>query len=166
MFDISVFEDMALEEKYENMVIMLKGLTEGEESSITKVSNASAVINALIDRINWCGFYIREGEELILGPFQGMPACTKIKFGEGVCGTAFKEKKVMRIENVHDFKGHIACDAASNSEIVLPIIDGDEVKAVLDIDSEEVGRFTSIEEKYLKKCVEVLEKNINWNIKL
>ncbi|AAK80068.1 GAF domain-containing protein [Clostridium acetobutylicum] len=166
MFDISVFKDMSTEDKYENMVIMLKGLIEGEENSITKLSNASALMNALIGRINWCGFYIANRDKLILGPFQGMPACTEIKIGEGVCGTAFKDKKVMRIENVHDFKGHIACDAASNSEIVLPIIVEGKVKAVLDIDSEEIGRFTELEEKYLIKCAKLLQENINWNIEL
>ncbi|PJI09915.1 MULTISPECIES: GAF domain-containing protein [Clostridium] len=163
MFDISIFNEMSIEEKYENMLIMLKGLVEGnEEGSITKLCNASALINALIDKINWCGFYIAQGEELILGPFQGMPACTKIKYGEGVCGTAFKEKKVMIIKNVHEFKGHIACDAESNSEIVVPIIHNGRVCAVLDIDSAEIGRFTEIEEKYLMKCADIIERNINW----
>lgn len=164
MFDISIFNGMSTEEKYENMFVMLKGLIEGDENSITKLCNAAALINALIERINWCGFYIVKGEELILGPFQGMPACTKIKYGEGVCGTAFKENKVMRIKNVHEFKGHIACDAASNSEIVVPIVHAGKVCAVLDIDSEEIGRFTETEEKYLVKCVDLIGENVKWNI--
>lgn len=159
-----MFNGMSIEEKYENMLVMLKGLLEeNEEESITKLCNASALINALIDKISWCGFYIVKGEELILGPFQGMPACTKIKCGEGVCGTAFKEKRVMRIENVHKFKGHIACDSESNSEIVVPVIHNNIVCAVLDIDSTEFGRFTRTDEKYLVKCADAIEKYINWD---
>lgn len=102
------------------------------------------------------------GEDLILGPFQGLPACTKIKYGQGVCGATFKERKTMRIENVHCFEGHIACDAASNSELVIPIIKKDKIYGVLDLDSAEVGRFTELEQKYLEKCVEILRDNIDF----
>ncbi len=162
MFDINLFNGMSVCEKYDNMLIMLEGLVNGDEPNVTKLSNASALINALTSNINWCGFYIMKNGELILGPFQGMPACTKIQFGKGVCGTAVKDKKVMRIANVHEFEGHIACDAASNSEIVIPIIKNGIVYAVLDIDSEEVGRFTEVDEKYLVRAVEVLNKYIEF----
>lgn len=159
MFDISMFKDMDTEEKYENMVTMLEGLVTGNENIITKLSNASALINAFVERINWCGFYLAQGEDLILGPFQGLPACTKIKYGQGVCGTALKERKTMRIENVHCFEGHIACDSVSNSEIVIPIIKDNKVYGVLDLDSPEIGRFKEIEQRYLEKCVEIINKN-------
>lgn len=160
MFDISLFNGMDTEEKYKNMVIMLEGLVSGDENVITKLSNASALINAFVDRINWCGFYIVEGTDLILGPFQGLPACTKIKCGQGVCGTALKERKTMRIENVHCFESHIACDSASNSELVIPMIKDNKVFGVLDLDSPEVGRFTEFEQHYLEKCVEIINENI------
>ena len=96
MFDISVFNGLSEEEKYENMVIMLEGLISDEKDVITNLSNASALINSLIDRINWVGFYIMKNGELVLGPFQGLPACNRIKVGAGVCGTAAKDKKSMR----------------------------------------------------------------------
>ncbi|GAA0719239.1 GAF domain-containing protein [Clostridium malenominatum] len=162
MFDIKIFDGLSKEEKYENMVTMLDALIKDEEDAVTNLANASALINALMDRINWVGFYIMKKGELVLGPFQGMPACTRIKIGKGVCGTSVSSKSIMRIEDVHSFEGHIACDAASNSEIVLPIIKNDKVYGVLDIDSPEVGRFTEVEEKYLVQYMEILNKYINW----
>lgn len=160
LFDISVFKDMNEEEKYKNLLLMLEGLTSGEENMVTKLSNASALINALVDRINWCGFYLTEGENLVLGPFQGMPACTFIKIGEGVCGRALKDKKVIRVSDVHSFCDHIACDKASNSEIVIPIIKDNKVLGVLDMDSPYIGRFNDIDQYYLEKCVGIIVKNI------
>ena len=102
MFDIKMFHGLDLEERLKTMVQMLEGLVSGDEEDITKLCNASALINALLGRVNWCGFYLNKNNELILGPFQGMPACTKIQIGKGVCGTAAKERKVLRIENVHE----------------------------------------------------------------
>lgn len=163
MFDVNMFNGMSIKEKYENMLIMLEGLISDDESIITKLCNVSALINALIDNINWCGFYILKNEELILGPFQGMPACTKIKIGAGVCGTALRTRKTMRIENVHSFEGHIACDAASNSELVVPIIKNNIIYGVLDLDSADIGRFTEIEQQYLEKSIKILNKYINWD---
>lgn len=162
MFDISVFNGLSEEEKYENMVIMLEGLISDEKDVITNLSNASALINALIDRINWVGFYIMKNGELVLGPFQGLPACNRIKVGAGVCGTAAKDKKSMRIDEVHNFGGHIACDAASNSELVIPIVKNNKVYGVLDLDSPYKGRFTEMEERYLERSVQVLNKYIDW----
>lgn len=163
MFDAGIFKGMTITEKYENMIIMLEGLVSDDESIITRLCNASALINAVVDKINWCGFYIMKNNELILGPFQGMPACTKIKIGSGVCGTAVSLRKTMRIENVHCFEGHIACDAASNSELVIPIVKDNNVYGVLDLDSADIGRFTEVEQQYLEKSVEILNKYINWN---
>jgi GAF domain-containing protein len=163
MFDIKVFENLSTESKLDNMLIMLEGLVQGDELPITKLCNASALINALIGRINWCGFYLEKNNELILGPFQGMPACTKIEIGKGVCGTAAFKRQTLLIEDVHNFEGHIACDAASNSEIVLPIVKDDKLIGVLDLDSDEFSRFTTLEQKYLEKSVDILNKYIDWN---
>ncbi|KOF57581.1 MULTISPECIES: GAF domain-containing protein [Clostridium] len=162
MFDIKIFDGMKTEEKYNMMLSMLKSIIEDESDVITNISNATALINAIIGRINWCGFYFIRNGELVLGPFQGMPACTRIKIGNGVCGTAVRERKVMRIDNVHNFKGHIACDAASNSELVIPIIKNGKVYGVLDIDSEEAARFTELEQTYAEKSIELLSKYIDW----
>lgn len=162
MFDIKVFENLNIESKLDNMLIMLEGLVQGDELPITKLCNASALINALIGRINWCGFYLKKNNELILGPFQGMPACTKIEIGKGVCGTAALKKETLLIDDVHNFKGHIACDAASNSEIVIPIVKDDKLIGVLDLDSDEFSRFTELEQKYLEKSVDILNKYIDW----
>lgn len=163
MFKLDVLKKMTTEEKYKYMLILLEGQLSSEKDSLANLCNASAIINAAMDRINWAGFYINRDGVLVLGPFQGLPACNRIEFGKGVCGTAAAEKKVQRVVNVHDFPGHIACDSASNSEIVVPIIVDDRVCAVLDIDSPELNRFTELEEKYLVKFVEKLIKYIRWN---
>ncbi|WP_297423794.1 GAF domain-containing protein [Clostridium sp.] len=163
MFDIKVFEGMSIEDKLENMLVMLEGLVEEEEDyPITKLCNAAALINALTGRINWCGFYLLKNDFLVLGPFQGMPACTKIEIGKGVCGTAAFKKETLIVNDVHKFEGHIACDAASNSEIVVPIIKDNNLIGVLDLDSDEFNRFTNIEKYYLEKAVVVLNKYIDW----
>ena len=165
MFDIKMFENMSLNEKYDNMLLMLEGLISDEnDKEITKLSNASAVINALVDNNNWCGFYIRKGNKLLLGPFQGMPACTKIEIGKGVCGLCAKKKETILVSDVHNFEGHIACDAASNSEIVIPILKDNELVALLDIDSAQLSRFTETEKEYLEKAANLLAKYINWDI--
>lgn len=163
MFDIKMFNDLDKEERLKTMIQMLEGLVSGDDEDITKLCNASALINALLGRVNWCGFYLRKKDELILGPFQGMPACTNIAIGKGVCGTSAKEKKVLRIDNVHEFEGHIACDAASNSEIVIPIVHEDRILGVLDIDSDEFNRFTEVEEKYLVNAVDILIKFVKFD---
>jgi len=163
MFDIKVFENMNIESKLDNMLLMLEGLIQDEDLPLTKLCNASALINALIGRINWCGFYIVKNNLLILGPFQGMPACTKIEIGKGVCGTAALKKETILINDVHKFEGHIACDAASNSEIVVPIVKDDKLIGVLDLDSDEFNRFTDIERIYLERVVDILNKHINWD---
>jgi GAF domain-containing protein len=162
MFDIKMFDSMTLESKLDTMLIMLEGLVEGEDLDITKACNATSLINALIGRVNWCGFYFLKGESLLLGPFQGMPACTKIEIGKGVCGTAALNRETLLIKNVQDFEGHIACDAASNSEIVIPIVKDDTLYGVLDLDSDEFERFTEVEQKYLEKAVNIMNKHISW----
>lgn len=162
MFKLDVLAKMTVEEKYKYMLILLEGQLSSEKDALANLSNASAIIKAVLDRLNWAGFYFMRNGELVLGTFQGLPACNRISVGKGVCGTAVAERKVQRIPNVHEFPGHIACDSASNSEIVLPIIKDDKVYGVLDLDSPEFERFTELEEKYLVKFIEKLNKYINW----
>lgn len=121
------------------------------------LSNASAVLNEGIERINWVGFYLIDNGSLLLGPFQGRPACVRIEIGKGVCGTAVREGRLLRVEDVHRFPGHIACDSASRSEIVLPLCSGGRIVGVLDIDSPERGRFSAEDEEGLSIVVSSIE---------
>lgn len=134
----------------------LIALLEDENNKIANLSNAAALLNQFLDRINWVGFYLKDGDELVLGPFQGLPACVRIPFGKGVCGTSANEKRTLRVEDVHLFPGHIACDAASQSEIVIPLIKDGVVIGVLDIDSPEKNRFDEIDQENLEAFVEDL----------
>ncbi|MCM3398431.1 GAF domain-containing protein [Oceanobacillus profundus] len=138
----------------------LDALTDGEKDEVAILSNASALLNQFLKEVNWVGFYVWKDNELVLGPFQGLPACIRIGFGKGVCGTAVKEKQTQRIADVHQFPGHIACDSASQSEIVVPIIINDKVYGVLDIDSPIKNRFDEIDQTYLEKFVTTLEKHL------
>lgn len=124
-------------EQYETVIKQLDALLTGESNVVANLSNASALLNQFLDRVNWVGFYVTEGNQLVLGPFQGMPACVRIPFGRGVCGVAAETKTTQLVADVHQFPGHIACDSASNSEIVVPIIKDGNVIGVLDIDSPE-----------------------------
>lgn len=142
--------------KYEIAIKQLKSLLDGVNDRIANLSNAAALLNQFLDNINWVGFYLLKNNKLILGPFQGLPACVTIPLGKGVCGTAAANMETLRIANVHQFSGHIACDAASNSEIVIPIIVNDELIGVLDIDSPLLNRFDEIDEQYLQEFVEIL----------
>lgn len=125
------------EEQYETVIKQLDALLTGEPNVVANLSNASALLNQFLDRVNWVGFYVTEGNQLVLGPFQGMPACVRIPFGRGVCGAAAETKTTQLVADVHQFPGHIACDSASNSEIVVPIVKEGTVIGVLDIDSPE-----------------------------
>jgi L-methionine (R)-S-oxide reductase len=158
MLKLDGMEKMTDEQKYKYMLILLEGQLSSEKDVLANLSNASAIIKAVMNRLNWAGFYLMRENELVLGPFQGLPACNRIALGNGVCGTAVAKREVQRVENVHDFEGHIACDSASNSEIVIPIIKNDVVYGVLDLDSPFVGRFTELEEKYLIKFVDKLNQ--------
>lgn len=150
-----------IEDNYELVIKQLKALIEDENDLIANLSNASALLNQFLDNINWVGFYLmKENNELVLGPFQGLPACVRIPYGKGVCGTAAKDKKTLRIEDVTQFPGHIACDAASLSEIVVPIVKNNTLVGVLDIDSPITNRFSAIDEAYLEKFITVLVANL------
>ncbi|MBY6223374.1 GAF domain-containing protein [Ferrimonas balearica] len=141
---------------YSSLLAQAKALTDGEPNLIANLSNLSALLYHGLGRVNWAGFYLKEGEGLVLGPFQGNVACVRIPWGKGVCGTAAASGEVQRVEDVHAFAGHIACDAASNSEIVLPILVNGEVVAVLDIDSPEFGRFTEEDQTGLEPIAELI----------
>lgn len=148
---------------YEMILMQLEALLEGEEDPIAILSNASALLNESLEEINWVGFYLMKKGELLLGPFQGKVACMHIAIGRGVCGSAVKENKTQLVKDVHAFPGHIACDSASNSEIVIPMHKGDEIVGVLDIDSPIFARFDEIDAMYLEKCVQVLERMCKWD---
>ena len=148
---------------YELMLMQLQALLEGEENPIAILSNASALLNECLEQINWVGFYLMKKGELLLGPFQGKVACMHIAVGRGVCGTAVSENKTQLVKDVHAFPGHIACDSASRSEIVIPIRKGNEIMGVLDIDSPILSRFDEIDAMYLEKCVNVIEGFCKWD---
>ena len=143
------------------VVQQVSGLVSGEPDLIANLSNVSALLNQYLSDINWVGFYIMRDGELVLGPFQGKVACIRIPVGRGVCGTAAASKTTQRIDDVHAFPGHIACDSASNSELVVPIIVNDNVVAVLDIDSPKHARFTAEVQQEMEAVVNVLE-TLNW----
>jgi L-methionine (R)-S-oxide reductase len=135
----------------------IDSLISTNEPLITALSNAAALLYHSIERINWCGFYLFDGEKLVLGPFGGKPACTSIELGKGVCGTAASQRKIIRVADVNEFPGHIACDPASQSEIVFPIILSDgRLFGVLDIDAPMKNRFTEEDERMLSKIVTIL----------
>ena len=143
---------------YSELNAQLQSLVEGVPFQTANLANASALLWQELEDLNWAGFYLRQGNELVLGPFQGKPACIRIPWGRGVCGTAAEAGQTQRVENVHDFPGHIACDCASNSEIVVPIFHRGEVAAVLDLDSPLLSRFTEADQAGLEDFARILEQ--------
>ncbi|MBT2643988.1 GAF domain-containing protein [Bacillus sp. ISL-41] len=160
MFKVETYSD-SREKNYDLLIKQLKALVEDEKNAIANFSNASALLNQFLDRVNWVGFYLMEDGELVLGPFQGLPACVRIRLGKGVCGTAASRQETLRIEDVHAFPGHIACDAASQSEIVVPMVKDGHVIGVLDIDSPEKNRFDELDQKKLEEFVDMLVQYIS-----
>jgi len=148
------------EQNYKLMTYMAKRVLEDDKDVVASLANVSAVINGYMDRINWVGFYVMKNGELVLGPFQGLPACIRIPVGKGVCGTAVAEGRTQLVKDVHEFPGHIACDSASRSEIVIPIYKDGEIFGVLDVDSPELNRFGELEEKYLTEICELIGKHL------
>ena len=148
---------------YDSLLSQLQALIEGENDLIANLANTSALLNLALEDLNWVGFYLlKSPDELVLGPFQGKPACLRIPVGKGVCGTAVASGQTQRVADVHAFAGHIACDGASNSEIVLPIFDQGRVVAVLDIDSPSLARFDAEDQIGLERDATALEK-LCWN---
>ena len=143
---------------YKMLCKLLEGLTQDVPHKIANLANASALLWQELPNLNWAGFYLLEGDTLILGPFQGKPACIEIPVGKGVCGTAVKENRTLVVPDVHQFPGHIACDCASNSEIVVPIYKNGEIIGVLDIDSPLFDRFSEEDRLGLEAFVKTLEK--------
>jgi GAF domain-containing protein len=150
-------------ELYSLLCRQLSALTEGEKEWIPNLANASALLWMALGDINWAGFYRMKNGELLLGPFQGKPACIHIPVDRGVCGAAVSENRTQLVEDVHQFPGHIACDSASNSEIVVPIRSGDKIVGVLDIDSPVVSRFDGEDQKGLEEFAHILERCYSWD---
>lgn len=144
------------EDRYASALEQLRALTAGECSDIANLANASALLNITVERINWVGFYLFDGIELVLGPFQGLPACIRIPLGKGVCGTAALERRTIVVPDVHAFPGHIACDSASQSEIVVPLFRGGNLFGVLDVDSPELNRFSKVEKEFFEAAALIL----------
>jgi len=161
-----MFEAIELPENKENFYRLLvgqaKALTEGEDDALANLANIASLLFTSMSKVNWAGFYIARSEQLVLGPFMGKPACVRIPFGRGVCGTAAAEQSTQLVADVHAFPGHIACDADSRSEIVIPIIVEGNTLAVLDIDSPVEKRFDQQDKKGLETLVEVLEGRVDF----
>lgn len=147
---------------YELLTAQLEAVTSDERDTIANLSNASAILNMSLPNINWVGFYLVRNNQLVLGPFQGKPACIRIDFGKGVCGTAVATDTTQLVADVHQFPGHIACDSASNSEIVIPLHHAGKIVGVLDIDSPLLARFTASDRDGLERCAQILEQACDW----
>lgn len=162
MFKLDPIKNMNEEERLRYMVMLLRGQLSSEKDNLANISNATGIINACVDNLNWAGFYILRDDVLVLGPFQGLPACNRIAIGKGVCGTAVDTREVQLVPDVNLFPGHIACDSASNSELVVPIIKDNKVIGVLDLDSPLKERFTSLHADYFVKLVDLLNQYVDW----
>lgn len=148
---------------YQDLAASLGSLAGGESDALANLANASALLADSLDRINWCGFYLLRDGELVVGPFQGKPACVRIPLGKGVCGTAAARRETIVVPDVSKFPGHIACDQASRSEIVVPILESDQLRGVLDIDSPELSRFDDVDRAGLEGFVRALVPLVNWS---
>ena len=145
---------------YDELAQQAEGLLSGQKHRIANAANLSALIFDALPEVNWAGFYFLEGNELIVGPFQGRPACVCIEMGNGVCGTAAATRATQRVEDVHAFEGHIACDPESRSEVVVPLIVDGQVIGVLDIDSPRSGRFDEADQRGLERLAEIYARSL------
>lgn len=162
MFEVGKAQFKDKKELYNELNSYLTGLISEEKDWLANIANASALLYSMMYDINWAGFYLYKDGELVLGPFQGKPACIRIALGKGVCGTAAKTRNIQVVEDVHQFPGHIACDALSQSEIVIPIIKDQKLIGVLDIDSPVKARFDDEDADGLKSYIQILNKYIDW----
>lgn len=160
MFDFSHIDTSNKESFYKQFMPYIEAVVEGEYDMIANMANISALLFHMMPDVNWAGFYIYKEDQLVLGPFQGLPACIRIPMGKGVCGTAAATRETQLVEDVHQFPGHIACDGDTNSEIVIPIIINDHLRGVLDIDSPVLNRFDDVDKRYLEQCVQLLTQAI------
>jgi L-methionine (R)-S-oxide reductase len=147
---------------YRDLAASLESLLAGESDALANLANASALLAQGLERINWCGFYLLRGEELVLGPFQGKTACVRIPVGKGVCGTAAARPETLVVPDVNAFPGHIACDGASRSEVVVPIIENGALRGVLDVDSPDLDRFDDEDRQGLEGFVRTLVPLVKW----
>lgn len=148
-------------QQYAQLAQQIEAIVAGEQDLIANMANVSAILYWGLEKVNWVGFYLLKDQQLVLGPFHGQPACIRIPIGKGVCGTAVSGNSIQLIEDVHKFSGHISCDAASNSEIVLPIRQNNQVIAVLDIDSPEIARFDLEDKAGLSQIVNILQATLD-----
>ena len=154
-FQLAKQETASKAEMYSNLASQLLSLLEGEPDFIANAANVSSLLYHELPDLNWAGFYLLKEGELVLGPFQGKPACVRIAMGKGVCGTAAQQRQTILVDNVHEFPGHIACDSESNSEIVVPLIKDQELLGVLDLDSPLFARFDDADARGLNELIEV-----------
>ncbi len=162
MLKVEIDPKVSGAERYRVLEESLIALLEGEPDALANLANAAGLLAGSLDRINWCGFYLLRGEELVLGPFQGKPACVRIPMGQGVCGAAAARRETLVVPDVNRFPGHIACDPASRSEIVVPILENGVLRGVLDVDAPETERFDEEDRVGLERFVEALTPRIAW----
>jgi L-methionine (R)-S-oxide reductase len=162
VFETEIDASISRAERYRALETSLESLLEGESDPLANLSNAAGLLAQSLDRINWCGFYLLRGQELVLGPFQGKPACVRIPLGQGVCGTAAARRETLVVPDVNRFPGHIACDPGSRSEIVVPILKNGVLRGVLDVDAPEPARFDEEDRTGLERFVAVLTPRVAW----
>jgi GAF domain-containing protein len=162
VFEVQSDSALPKAQRYRDLEPALGSLLEGEPDPLANLANAAALLAQSLPRVNWCGFYLLRAGGLVLGPFQGKPACVRIPLGKGVCGTAAARRETIVVPDVNLFPGHIACDAASRSEIVVPIVEGRMLRGVLDVDAPDVGRFDDEDRAGLERFVEALVPRVAW----
>jgi GAF domain-containing protein len=162
MRETNLDRGLAKPQRYEQLARELRSLIEGESDWIANLANASALLYQSLPDINWAGFYLLKEGELVVGPFQGKPACVRIPLGKGVCGTAAQQRTTVLVPNVHEFPGHIACDLASNAEIAVPLIADAGLLGVLDLDSPQVARFDAEDQRGLEAVARLLSDTQRW----
>ncbi|MDQ5871339.1 MAG: GAF domain-containing protein [Acidobacteriota bacterium] len=162
MHEVTLDPALSGAERYRALVTALDSLLEGEPDPVANLANASALLAQSLPGVNWCGFYLLRGDELVLGPFQGKTACVRIPLGKGVCGTAAARRETVVVPDVTRFPGHIACDAASRSEIVVPIVDDGVLRGVLDVDAPDTDRFDADDRTGLEEFVRTLLPRVAW----
>ena len=163
-FQLEQIEATSKAELYANLAAQLRSLLEGERDLIANAANFASLVYHSLPDLNWAGWYFEKDGELVLGPFQGKPACVRIAIGKGVCGTAAQQRQTLLVDDVHDFPGHIACDSASNSEIVVPLVSGDELIGVLDLDSPTLRRFDDDDARGLNELVNIFLKSLEYRL--
>ena len=154
-FQIAKTEGVSKSELYANLQSQARSLFESERDFIANAANLASLLYHSLPDLNWAGFYLLKGDELVLGPFQGKPACVRIPLGKGVCGTAAEQGQTIMVDNVHDFPGHIACDSESNSEVVVPLVKHERLLGVLDLDSPSFARFDDDDARGLNELAEI-----------